>query len=72
MMNVLLSLNTDLGSSIAVRYANELTARSPMIVQYIHVVDPSRNSGTSGSGWVRHTYEKVLLESGEDEVRRFL
>lgn len=72
MINVLLSLNPDLASSIAIRYTNELTIHMKMLVQDIHVVDPRKSGSEPGTGWVRKTWENALIESGKHEIRHFM
>jgi hypothetical protein len=72
MVNVLISVNADLGSSIALRYARGLSKKINMQLHGIHVIDPKRMDRAPGSGWVRHTWENALIETEKEEIRLFL
>ena len=72
MLNTLLSLNADLGSSIALRYALALSSQIEMRIHGIHVVDPARLDAAPGSGWVRKTWENTLIETEKEDILRFL
>lgn len=74
MIKTLLSLDENLASSIALRYACQQANILPaMKLQAIHVEEPDNNKKHSiGSGWVRRTWEKGLEAAGIDEVNRLL
>jgi hypothetical protein len=74
MIKALLSLDENLASSIALRYACHQANLIPaMKLQAIHVEEPDNNKKHSaGSGWVRRTWEKGLEAAGADEVKRLL
>jgi len=74
MIKALLSLDENLASSIALRYACHQANLIPaMQLQAIHVEEPDNNKKHSaGSGWVRRTWEKGLEAAGADEVHRLL
>jgi len=68
MIKVMVSLDADLASSIALRYACQLTGISEMELQPIHVEQADRGGGSPGSGWVRKTWETALMETGLEEI----
>ncbi|MBU0966425.1 MAG: hypothetical protein KKA54_08590 [Proteobacteria bacterium] len=74
MIKTLLSLDENLASSIALRYAFHQANLIPaMKLQAIHVEEPDNNKKHSaGSGWVRRTWEKGMEAAGADEVNRLL
>jgi hypothetical protein len=68
MINTLVSLNADLASSIAFRYACRLAESVDMHLQTIHVEEVEKEGYPPGSGWVRSTWEKGLLQTAEEEI----
>ena len=72
MINSLLLINADLGSSIAVRYAQALSNQIDLQVHGIHVVDPQQLESAPGSGWVRKTWENTLINTQRENMMRFL
>jgi hypothetical protein len=71
-VNTLVSINPDLASSIALRYACQLAKSAGMVLQTMHVVEPEREGDTPGTGWVRRTWEKGLLETAQVEISRLI
>ncbi len=72
MINVLIYLNLDLASSIAIRYAQELSRLLKMAVQPIHIKEPEQKGPSFGTGWVRRTWENAILKKGEEEIAHLL
>jgi hypothetical protein len=72
MKKALISINVDLGSSIALRYADNIPGRIRPALYDVHVVDPKQVGSQPGSGWVQKTWENALIESSRQEIRRFL
>jgi len=72
MINALVSLNADLASSIAFRYACRLMEYIDMRLQAIHVEEVGKESYPPGSGWVRHTWEKGLTQTAREEVAQLM
>jgi len=68
MVNILVSVNPDLASSIAIRYAGQLSQLMDIALQPIHVKEPEQKGNLFGTGWVRHTWEHALAEKGEEEI----
>jgi len=72
MINVLLPLELDLGSSIAIRYAEILSDLIEMSLQSVHVVVPDSKGPEPGTGWVRKTWENALMNTDREEIENFL
>jgi len=72
MIKTLVSINADLASSIALRYACQLANLTGMLLQTMHVVEPEQEGHSPGTGWVRRTWEKGLLETAQGEISRLL
>ncbi len=72
MTRVLVFLDADLASSMALRYACQLGKLTDMELQPIHVEDAAHRGGSPGSGWVRKTWESALLETGREEITRLV
>jgi nucleotide-binding universal stress UspA family protein len=72
MINTLISLNADLASSIAFRYACRLTEFIGMRLQTIHVEEVENDGYPPGSGWVRSTWEEGLLRTAKEEISQLI
>jgi len=72
MTRVLVSLDADLASSLALRYACRLAGLTAMELQPIHVEEVEGERTSPGSGWVRRTWEAALLETGREEIARLI
>lgn len=72
MIKILVSVDADLASSIALRYACQLADLIGVELQTIHVEEPGKEGYSPGSGWVRQTWEAALLETGREEVNRLI
>lgn len=72
MISTLVSLNADLASSIAFRYACRLAEMIDMRLQTIHVEEVEREGYPPGSGWVRHTWEEGLLSTAGEEISQLI
>lgn len=70
MINTLISLNADLASSIAFRYACRLREYIDMRLQPIHVEE--LEEAPPGSGWVRSTWEKGLVQTAREEIAQLI
>jgi len=66
MIKTLASLNADLASDIAFRYASRLSQFVDMNLQAIHVEEVEGPS--PGTGWVRNTLERGLLHTAQEEI----
>ena len=72
MLKTLVSLNADLASSIALRYACQMANMVGMELQTIHVEEPGAEGQAPGTGWVRRTWEQALLKTGEEEIAQLI
>ena len=72
MIKVLVSVDSDLASSIALRYACQLANLVEVELQTIHIKEPGLEVPSTGAGWARRTWEKELLQKGEDEIAQLL
>lgn len=72
MLTTLVALDADLASSIALRYACQMADIVEMALQTIHVEDADAEGHPPGTGWVRRTWEKALLKTGEEEIAQLI
>jgi hypothetical protein len=72
MIRGLLVLDENLASSIALRYAGQLSAYMPIQFKAAHVEDPSNSKRTVGTGWVQRTWEKGIEDAGIQTVQRLI
>lgn len=70
MIKALVSIDPDLPSSIALRYACQLGEVTEIEIQTIHIHEP--HAAGIGAGWARRTWEKELQESGKKEISQLL
>ena len=67
MIKTIVSLDTNLASSIALRYACRLANLIETELHTIHVKEPDSEGSSPGSGWVRKTWEDAMLTSEQAE-----
>jgi hypothetical protein len=72
MIKTLVSIDPDLASSIALRYACQLAAVTDLDIQTLHVHGPSSTGLAMGSGWARRTWEKEMIAEGKKEISTLL
>ena len=72
MLRTLVYLDADLASSIALRYACQLTQVIDMELHIVHVEEPDHDGHTLGTGWVRRTFESAMLKTGEFEIAQLI
>ncbi len=73
MINGALYLDEDLGSSIALKFADHMRQLIyDLRLQMIHVMRPDIKPQSVGCGWVRRTWEKGVLEEGMSMITRML
>lgn len=68
----LITLDENLASSIALRYASRLVDLMPLQLQAGHVEVPDNKQHSAGSGWVRRTWERGMVEAGQAAIQRLL
>ncbi len=72
MVKTLVAIEVDLASSFAIRYACQLGNLIPMEIHPIYVKFPSPEAPMTGVGWVRHTWEREVVETGKAEIQEVL
>jgi nucleotide-binding universal stress UspA family protein len=72
MLRTLVYLDADLASSIALRYACQLTQIINMQLHTVHVEEPDHDGHAPGTGWVRRTWENTMLKTGEFEIAQLI
>jgi hypothetical protein len=72
MIKTLIHINADLASSIALRFTCQLPKLTDVLLQTMHVVEPAQEGHSPGTGWVRRTWEKGLLETAQVEISRLI
>lgn len=72
MIRTLVYLDADLASSIALRYACQLTHIINMKLHTVHVEEPDHDGHAPGTGWVRRTWENTMLQTGEFEIAQLI
>ena len=72
MIKTLVSLDNNLASSIALKYACQLSNMIRMNLLPIHVESSDYERQPPGTGWVQQTWEKGLLETAKQEISRIV
>jgi hypothetical protein len=72
MVKTLVAIEVDLASSFAIRYACQLGHHIEMEIHPVYVKFPSPEIPMPGVGWVRHTWEREVVETGRAEIQEML
>jgi hypothetical protein len=72
MLKTLVAIEVDLASSFAIRYACDLGNHIPMELYPVYVKAPPPEVPVTGTGWVRHTWEREIVEMGKEEIQEIL
>ncbi len=72
MIRMLVSIDADLASSIALRYTCQMAKGTEVDIQTIHVHESDARGLTMGAGWARRTWEKEVVEEGKKEISSLL
>lgn len=72
MIKTLISLDANLASGIAIKYACQLAGLVGMVFLPIHVETADQEMQPPGTGWVKETWEKGLLETAQEEISRLI
>ncbi len=72
MHNVLIALETDLASGIAIRYADQLEKKMRFNMQALHVPDMDKNGPSPGSGWVHKKWEDGVIDNAKKEISKLV
>ena len=72
MIKTLVAIEVDLASSLAIRYACQLGHLVDVELHPVYVKEPPPEVPATGTGWVRHTWEREILELGKEEIQEML
>jgi hypothetical protein len=72
MLKTLVAIEVDLASSFAIRYACDLGNLVPLELYPVYVKAPPPEVPVTGTGWVRHTWEREIVEMGQEEIQEML
>ena len=72
MIKTLVAIEVDLASSLAIRYACQLGNLVNVELYPVYVKSPPPEVPATGTGWVRHTWEREILEMGKEEIQEML
>ena len=72
MIKTLVAIEVDLASSLAIRYACQLGHLVNVELYPVYVKEPPPEVPATGTGWVRHTWEREILEMGKEEIQEML
>lgn len=72
MTKTLVAIEVDLASSMAIRYTCDLGNLIPMELFPVYVKAPPPEVPATGTGWVRHTWERQIVELGQEEIHEML
>jgi hypothetical protein len=72
MLKTLVAIEVDLASSMAIRYACSLGNLIPMELYPVYVKAPPPEVPATGTGWVRHTWERQIVAMGTEEIQEML
>lgn len=72
MIKALVAIEVDLASSFAIRYTCQLSGLIDMEIHPVYVKFPNPEAPMTGVGWVRHTWEREVVETGRAEIQEML
>jgi hypothetical protein len=72
MLKTLVSLETNLASRLALKYACNLAKIIDMELYTFYVREPDSGGPPPGSGWVQKTWQDALVQSDQDEIVRLI
>ncbi len=72
MHDVLIALQTDLASSIAIRYVCLIENFLRFNIQVVHIPTFDENGHSPGSGWVHQTWKNAIIEYAEKGISRLV
>ena len=72
MIKTLVSIEVDLASSLAIRFACQLGALIPMEVHPVYVKEFASDGSLVGAGWASRTLEREMIQEGKDEISEMI
>ncbi len=72
MIKALVSIEVDLASSLAVRFACRLGGLTEMEIHPVYVKEESARESSFGSGWASRTWEREMVRRGQEEIKEMI
>ncbi len=72
MIKTLVSIEVDLISSLALRFACQMGGLTDMEIQPVYVKESPTHESSWGAGWASRTWEKEMVEEGQAEVAELI
>ncbi len=72
MQDVLIALQADLASKIALRYTHRLEESARFNMQAIHIPDLDDHGHSPGSGWVHQTWENSIVQQAGEDIAKLI
>jgi hypothetical protein len=67
-IKTLVSIEVDLVSSLAVRFACQLSGLMEMEINPVYVKESAPHESAMGAGWASRTWEKEMVQEGKEEI----
>ncbi len=71
-IKTLVSIEVDLPSSLAIRFACQLGGLMEMEIHPVYVKDAPPHESSMGAGWASRTWEKEMIETGRAEIAELI
>lgn len=68
MIKTLVSIEVDLASSLAIRFACQLGGTMNMEIQPVYIKESPTRASSWGAGWAGRTWEKEMVQQGVEEI----
>ena len=72
MIKTLVSIEVDLASSLAIRFACQLGGLIPMKVHPVYVKEYATDGALVGAGWASRTLEREMIQEGKVEISQMI
>ncbi len=72
MIKTLVSIEMDLASSLAIRFACQLGGAIDMEIHPVYVKEPLSPDSSRGAGWASRTWEREIVETGKEEISKMI
>ncbi len=71
-IKTLVSIEVDLASSLAIRFACQMGGFINMEVNPVYVIGSPSHDVAMGAGWASHTWERETIERGKEEIAQVI
>lgn len=72
MIKTLVSIEVDLASSLAVRFACQLGGLMEIEIHPVYVKESPPHESVMGAGWASRTWEREMIEQGKEEISELI